>query len=457
MASHDAVMVVPGIMGSELIDAETGKQLWGLRSAEWYIHAWTTGRSLDTLAVTPDEREGKYGRIRPGRLLSFPAFAPILRGFEPYTRLVGALRRHSRQPDSVAAFAYDWRLPVAHNASLLADAAHQHLLAWRRLWAGDRAAARGDEELPRLIIVAHSMGGLLARHLSSLPGCDEWLRRVVTLGTPFHGSPKAALVLSGATGAPLPLPAERLSSVARTMPGMHDLLPTYRCVDEGTHARALTPADVAALGGDPDLARRSAQWHASLTGVIPAGHVGVAGTAQPTVQALSISGGEVTGQFYTCQPAPSGGSTAIARADLSGDGTVPRVSAQLPDQQFTPLSQTHGALGRCHEAVIIATDAWTDHRTGPWQGTQEVGIDLPDIVPAGHELAVGITGLEHPNDGGCTVTDVSSGQIVVVAALAFEDGAVTTRITLPGPGMYRVSVSAGGRAPVTEVVLATAP
>src|SRR5438552_15446918 len=108
-------------MGSELVDVTTGETLWGLRDPRWYLNAWAGGSALRALALTDAERDGTYGRIRATGLLRFPAFAPMLRGFEPYGRLLDGVRRVTVDPAAVAEFAYDWRLPVNHNATLLAD------------------------------------------------------------------------------------------------------------------------------------------------------------------------------------------------------------------------------------------------------------------------------------------------------------------------------------------------
>lgn len=64
-------------------------------------------------------------------MLRFPAFAPVLRGFEPYTKLLRGVRASVAHPDAVLEFAYDWRLSVAHTAAELAKAVDPHLQAWR--------------------------------------------------------------------------------------------------------------------------------------------------------------------------------------------------------------------------------------------------------------------------------------------------------------------------------------
>src|SRR4029450_6622236 len=92
-ATGDAVIVVPGIMGSELVDVTTGDTLGGLGGPGGYLGAWAGGSALKALALTDNERAGRYGRVRATGLLRFPAFAPMLRGFEPHGRLLAGDRR----------------------------------------------------------------------------------------------------------------------------------------------------------------------------------------------------------------------------------------------------------------------------------------------------------------------------------------------------------------------------
>jgi hypothetical protein len=244
---RDAVIVIPGIMGSELVDAEAGDVLWGL-SPRSYLRFWTSRGGLERLQVTDQEREGKTGRIRAKGLLRFPAVAPIFGAFEPYTRLVAAIRHSLAHSDALCEFAYDWRLPVAFNAARLGDAVEAHLRRWRMHRMGIKDAS--------VVLVAHPMGGLVARCFTGTMGGASAVRQTVTLGTPFFGAVKAAYLLNAGRGAPVPLPRARLRELALTLPGLHDLLPSYRCVDDAG-GRLLTPADVADLGGDSELAEAS--------------------------------------------------------------------------------------------------------------------------------------------------------------------------------------------------------
>jgi hypothetical protein len=438
-------------MGSELVEVSSGKQLWGLRNLSWYIGAWTSDYTLAQLRLTDEERAGRYGRIRPGGLLRFPAFAPLLRGFEPYTDLVAALRQASVHPSAVAPFPYDWRLPVAYNANLLAEAAHRHLAAWQAHPACIAARRTSADQTPaRLVIIAHSMGGLLARQLSLIPGAACDIRATVTLGTPFSGAPKAALLLASGRGA-AGLPRRRVRELATALPGVYDLLPTYRCVDTGNDARALTAADIIAVGADPELWDAAARAASARDQVLPAGHVRVVGTDQPTVQSVTIDAGEVTGHLYSCRPSAGGG---ITRDDRAGDGTVPRDSAWVRDSTGQPLAQTHGAIARCAEALVVATDILADRDTGPWQGETRLGLDLADVVPAGEPIPVTVTGADHPAHVTCRVADAGTGRQVAAPKLSQDgDGLHATIGGLPA-GLFRVRVAGGGATPVTQLLMA---
>ena len=288
--SQDAVVVIPGIMGSALRDTTTGRPLWGLRP-DWYARAWAGRETLRALMLTDDERAGRIGRVEATGLLRFPAFSPVLAGFEPYTTLCDRIRAMVASPKAVLEFAYDWRLPIEHNARRLATAACEHLARWRACCEHEAARrTRPDHRPAQLVLVAHSMGGLLCRALA-LESDD--VRATITLGTPFDGAAKVAVLLSSGRGAPLPQPRRRLRRLAATLPGLHDLLPMYRCVDDGDDVRRLAPADVAALGGDEEHARAAQESHARLAQVRLVGHRAVIGTEQPTVSSLQLRNGVV--------------------------------------------------------------------------------------------------------------------------------------------------------------------
>ncbi|MEU3460424.1 hypothetical protein ABZ721_10760 [Streptomyces sp. NPDC006733] len=439
--------MIPGIMGSELVDAASGRVLWGINDPRWYVKAWLSGTGLSPLHLTPDEREGTIGRVRPSRLLRAPAYAPVLRGIEPYARLVAAVRGCMADPGAVLEFPYDWRLPVAVNARLLAAAAERHLEAWRAADPRNRQA--------QLVLVAHSMGGLLAWHFTALLGGSALVRSTVTLGTPFFGSVKAALILGTGVGGPLPLPKGRLRALAATLPGLYDLLPRYRCVDEGTTARRLTAGDVGSLGGDDELAAASSAWHEHLAAApraAPDARVQLVGDRQRTLQSLTLRDGVPRGHAVTCRPAADG---SIERVDLSGDETVYAEAAALPGVQALPLPQSHSGLCNAEEVAMTVRRVLLGLDRGPWLAPSGgVGLRLPDLVVAGEAFEVAVDYCDSPVGVRCTVEDAATGRVVDRPLLAQRDGVVRASAVLGRPGLYRLGVKTRGFDAVTQLVLA---
>ena len=456
--SQDAVVVVPGIMGSALCDTTTGRPLWGLRP-DWYARAWASRETLRALMLTDDERAGRIGRVKAVGLLRFPAFSPVLAGFEPYTTLCDRIRAMVASPKAVLEFAYDWRLPIEHNARRLATAACEHLARWRACCEHEAARrTRPDDRPAQLVLVAHSMGGLLCRALAL--NSDD-VRATITLGTPFDGAAKAAVLLSSGRGAALP--RRRLRRLAATLPGLHDLLPMYRCVDEGDDVRRLTPADVAALGGDEELARAAQESHARLAQVRLVGHRAVIGTEQPTVSSLQLRDGvlrELQHSFLLHSDGefvrdPDG---ILRRVDRGGDGTVPRNSANPVGAEPVAVPQQHGPLANADEAISFVCSVITeqDADLGPRLGEGDIGLDLPDVVTPGAEWAALVTGVA-PHEATCTVTDLQTGLPIDHPPLHRRDGRVQATVSLAEPGLFRITVSGGGTTPVSQLVMAEQP
>lgn len=452
---RDAVVVLPGIMGSELVEAATGTVLWGLANPGWYVRAWTSGRSLRALAVTDDEREGRGARVQATRTLKFPAFAPLLRGFEPYTDLLASVRRFVADSAAVREFAYDWRLAIDYNAAELAKVAEQHLAAWRQHPKGSRDA--------KLVLIAHSMGGLVARYFTGVLGGARDVRATVTLGTPFHGAVKAVVMLSTGRGAPLPLPRQRLLRLARTMPGLHDLLPTYRCVYEGASARRLDAADVSTLGGDRELTQQAFDRRVKLLAGGSARLHSLVGVQQPTMQSVRIADGVAEPLFYTCLDAPQGG---LQRVDRRGDSTVYRDAAAMEGAEPAYLPQSHAALAKSEEAVAHACAVMTERPLGPPLGDGGVGLELPDVVQVGETFEILAKDVADPAVVTCDVVRIDKGgtRFVdrpyfarVATETASQEPSLSASTMLPKPGMYRIDVKTGAASAVTQLVLAVEP
>jgi pimeloyl-ACP methyl ester carboxylesterase len=335
-------------MGSELVDAH-GTVVWGL-NVRALGQAWVRGR-MDGLTVTDDDLAGRP-RLRPSRLLRVPAFLPGLHGIEPYTVLLRRLRDEvAIDPRAVGEFAYDWRLSVEHNGNLLARRCSEHLDNWRSVVA---SAGYADPAEVRIVLVAHSMGGLVARYATEVAGARTIVRRIITLGTPYFGAVKAVQMLATGQGAPVPQRAARRLAV--TCPGVYDLLPRYKCVtppvgttDAATvQSRLLTPDDVAAVGASRALAVEADDRYSRLDQAAGTGSAVpisvLVGAEQPTLQSLSISSGQCRFE------------RTLLGIDHGGDGTVYRQAAAPLGATAFPLPQRHGALAKAAEAITFVRD-----------------------------------------------------------------------------------------------------
>jgi pimeloyl-ACP methyl ester carboxylesterase len=297
---HPHVMVVPGILGSQL----------GI--------ARRPPLPNDVLWLDPiDIQVGRLG------LLGLDAGAPIIPlGVVLYSHLKLRLRLRAAG-FAVTAHDYDWRLGIEESGASFAE----------------RLRAHGPR---RLAIVAHSMGGLISRVALALPGMEH-VARVVLLGTPNRGSfaPVQALRgtyavvrkiarLDGATT------AERLTEeVFNSFPSLYQMVPVFG--GKGA-ADLLDPGSWPDSGPAlrPALLERARRFRDTLP---PPDErfVAIAGIGQETVTAVSKAR---DGFVYT-----------LTR---QGDGTVPAQSAALDGANTYFANAAHSDLTRdAHVASAI--------------------------------------------------------------------------------------------------------
>jgi Lecithin:cholesterol acyltransferase len=300
--AHPQVVVVPGILGSQL----------GL--------ARRPPLPNDVLWLDPIDIQ--VGRLR---LLGLDAGAPIIPlGGVHYSYLKLRLRLR------VAGFAvtvhdYDWRLAIEESAAALAE----------------RLRGRGAR---RLAIVSHSMGGLVSRAALALPG-TEHVERVLMLGTPNRGSYAPVQALRGTYAVVRKIArldagttAERLTEeVFNSFPSLYQMVPGSR--GDGTAGlldAAQWPRSGPALR--PELFERARRFRESLAAPDPR-FVAIVGVGQETVTAASRTR---EGFVYT-----------ITR---HGDGTVPAESAALDEAHTYFTTVAHSDLTRDARVAAAIVD-----------------------------------------------------------------------------------------------------
>jgi pimeloyl-ACP methyl ester carboxylesterase len=256
-ARRHPVIVIPGILGSKLIERDTSQIVWGAFAngyanpnrpdgARLIALPMAKGKTLSELTDTTIS-DGALERLKVS-LLGLPV------QLNAYIHILGTLGvgGYRDQPLGMSGaidygpghftcfqFDYDWRRDNVENAKRL-HAFIQEKKAYVREQYRERY---GEEDADVTFdIVAHSMGGLVARYYlrygdaevpedGSVPEVTwagaENVRRLVLVGTPSAGSAKALKQLvRGADFAPT-LPSFE-PAVLGTMPSVYQLLPRGR-------------------------------------------------------------------------------------------------------------------------------------------------------------------------------------------------------------------------------------
>lgn len=352
--SRPAVFVLPGILGSHL--KAGGRRVW--------LSANLLG-NLDALAWQADGADG----VEPDG---------------PIGQVYDALIEHLGGTHEVLPFAFDWRRPLEEEA--------------RRLGAAVQAAllARQTTRQP-VRIVAHSMGGLLARTMQ-LECPEVWQRmlahegaRVLMLGTPNGGSYAPMQVLSGddtfgnalaAFGSPL-----RDHHARQLMAAMPGFLQLQAGLARG--AGQLGEQATWAQLADDDYRRTQERnwWHRSAGEAMEAAYQWGVPTQPVLDAALALrerldaqregSLGDAAGRLLLvvghARSTPVGyevtdeqGFVYLESAD--GDGRVPLPSALLPGVKTWTLDCEHGALPSARgafDAYVELLELGTTERLAP--------------------------------------------------------------------------------------------
>ena len=219
------VVFVHGILGSKLKDESTDEELWF--GPLWKLLFHHHGDLA--MAIDPATLEAQAGTLRPFAIADNTAgkdyYGNVMRTLDEVGGYEMTTPGQAIRPGAkyYYPFYYDWRLDNAHNAARLADFIDQIRLDF------------GDPEL-KVDIIAHSMGGLIARYYirygraDVLDGNDfpvnmygaERVRRIILLGTPNLGSVKILnAFIDGIQVGFRKIGTEILV----TMPSMYQLLP----------------------------------------------------------------------------------------------------------------------------------------------------------------------------------------------------------------------------------------
>jgi pimeloyl-ACP methyl ester carboxylesterase len=344
--SEDLFVLLPGMMGSELyVD---GKPVWSPKPRAIFDALTSLGRNLQRLRISQDSDtdESLGDGVTIGGLIPDIHIIPGFVKIDGYSGLrKNLVSRFSLQPGkNYFEFAYDWRRDNRAAARRLQKDAAKWLESWRETGP--------SKEKAQLILVGHSMGGLVARYFLEALGGWENTRAFITFGTPYRGSVKALDYVSNGY-------FEKYSSLlsvselVRSFTSIYQLMPIYDCCSpsEGTKPGMLSELPsiskvdmkrvLAALTFHEELRDRAA---ANKKNNSYAAHryefCSIIGIGQPTLSQAVIS--------------PSGLKTLLVQGAGAGDGTVSRVSAEPPVGETLSsghyVNEFHGSLQNNHAA-----------------------------------------------------------------------------------------------------------
>jgi hypothetical protein len=463
------VVLIPGIGGSVLGRAGDDGQIAGTQYA-------VTSAGLAATLLRPGRLDlDRYPDLVPVDLVDdFTALSPLvsLAGYERFGRTLHRTfgqvvtdvyrpPRPLRDDVDVVRFPYDFRKPMAEAAQRLDDAISEALS--RRQIAEDQRP---------VIIIAHSLGGLVARYWLGV--LDGWKRchALMCMGTPHRGAPKALDWLINGAGTAR-VRDQRFTEVIRKWPSVYELLPQYEAVWDPTAGGGggapfeFTELPWPLLAGRPDLADYSQRFCAmAAAGRLVHEQISTAWAAIDPGQMPRVTAFMGRGHDTPNLAVLDSGRLRVMKEDppwrgnvgWRGDGTVPMLGA-IPREQsdrqhlWRVMSDRHGELGSIPEPVRLLGLYAGDRvpvRGGELPARPWLGLDIDEFVPAGVEIAAAARLLPETATGSAawiTVTPMrgtpgEAYQDRLPPAEAEPSGALAWHGVLPprGPGIYSVRV-----------------
>ena len=455
---RDLVILLPGITGSVLAN-KAGKEVWAPSGGAVWRAITSFGNSIEDLALASDDADD--GVTAP-RLVPDVTLIPGLIKIDGYSRteryLIDQLGLEAGR--NYFAFPYDWRRDNRVIAKRLEASAMDWLKAWR--------ASSGNADA-KLVLIGHSMGGLVARYFIECLGGWQVTRTLMTLGTPHRGSLSAVGFLENGMKKGIGPFGLDLSPLLRSLTSVYQLLPIYPCVsNQGAALQRIAEAAQAGLLSHVNVPRATAAraFHqeiqdAQARNAKDAAYsehgpvlVPIVGIEQPTAQSVHIEGGKLSLL------------NSYEGVDQGGDGTVPRASGtpiEMNDaKREVYAAETHGALQNADGTLANLKGVLTRDRIDfrKFQRAEDAAmltLEVDDVVLPGTALALRVRPSEGSPKISVTLTPLAGGAAIdEPLARDAEPGWQQGAFNL-APGVWRVTAHAEGATPVSDLVVVAAP
>ena len=353
----DVVVILPGIMGSVL--QKDDKDLWNVSGRAIWQVVKSLGNRLNDLKLEEDDLEGGNlgDGIVPTSLIRDTHLVPGLVKIDGYNRTAKLITDNFKvvkgdiykDPQDKAAnfyeFPYDWRRDNRANAHILKKLLDVRLRAWRKSSGNNNA---------KVILLAHSMGGLVSRYyLEVLEGWQD-ARALFTFGTPYRGAVNAVNMLANGfiKGGIDITKALGMREIIGSLTSIYQLLPIYPVLQVGEDSKRI--AEVTNLPNiDRDRAKQALAFHREIEAGVKANNhnayatVPFVGVQQPTLQSAQFAEGKIS----VSRELPLIMRNRNLDSLAEGDGTVPKISAfpiEFSDRDVLEIpgfiAEAHGSL-----------------------------------------------------------------------------------------------------------------
>ena len=406
------IIFIPGFLGTRIVCEGGAHELW---TNIPIVHFEDMALEFDGVTDSTKDSCSQTAAPVPGQegVVSTAAKKDIYGATLEYINKLTSRGATPAPNHGAYAFTYDWRKSPLITLSALDQEVDEVL---------------EKTKATRVVLMAHSMGGLVAQAYIANPTYAKKVARAITLGTPYWGAPKSdsALLISKsnepvseAFGLDLFLFRSNLQLAARNMQGLYWLYPAAQYgpwlevkglgFPKGfVDSTAISPL-ISWLGGTPALLSRATAGHTLYNGITTneVDYRIVVGTGVPTITSERVNASEFAPGRY------------VRVWFGSGDGTVPANSASM--------GATGGPTAPPAGSVPITYACNIDHVSLP--GNADIEGEIEGFLLTGEAPKAGVacpyTGIETEIYREAELAEASSAGIEKQARVATANGSMT--------------------------------
>jgi len=427
----DVIVLLPGITGSVL--QKDGRYVWAMTARTVADALFTLGRSVTDLELRDDRADDGVTaplvmpdlHLIPG-LWKIDGYSKASRYIEDHFDVTPGRNFHE--------LPYDWRRDNRIAAGQLKEKTDRWLHDWRR-----------DHPDAKLILIGHSMGGLVSRYF--IECLDGWrdTRMLITFGTPYRGSLNAFNALVHGVKKSLgPIMLIDLSRLLRSFTSVYQLLPIYPCYDSGD-GRMVRVSEAFIPNLDVEKARAGDAFHREIEAAVTA-HLDddeylrnryaihpIVGTFQRTLQSARMSGHTV--EFLD----------RYQGEDADGDGTVPRVSAtpiEFPHEEGAMFAaERHASLQNNDPVLVQLAGILSARDTSRVRAGSSVGLELDDAFGPEEPISFRVRSEDPMAELTAVVKFADTDGLVALIRLGTGGDWRANEIPPLPPGAYRLTIA----------------